>query len=136
MTRPVTRPPDEPTEEPVPARVRITAPPRQRYAVRPRTGELDRATRLGGVYLGSLMRSQLWLAAQVLGALVALVATLPLVFHLAPGLSGVSIAGLPLAWVLLGGVVYPVLVLLGWVYVRAAERNERAFAELMGEVDP
>ena len=121
---------------PVPPRVRVTAPPRQRHAVRPRAGELDRATRLGGVYLGSLLRSQLWLAARVLGALVGLVATLPLVFHLDPDLSRVSVAGLPLAWVLLGGVVYPVLVLLGWVYVRAAERNERAFAELMSEIDP
>lgn len=131
----MSRPVDRPVDEPVPPRVRVTAPPRPRHSVSPRAGELDRATRLGGVYLGSLLRSQLWLAARVLGALVALVATLPLVFHLAPGLSAVSVAGLPLAWVLLGGVVYPVLVLLGWVYVRAAERNERAFAELMSEVD-
>ena len=36
---------------------------------------------------------------------------------------------------LLGILVYPVLVLLGWRYVRSAERNERDFADLMSEID-
>ena len=43
---------------------------------------------------------------------------------------------MPLAWLLLGVVVYPWLVLLGWAYVRRAERNERDFAELVSEAEP
>ena len=39
--------------------------------------------------------------------------------------------GMPLPWVLLAFVVYPFLLLLGWLYVRAAERNERDFAEVV-----
>jgi hypothetical protein len=42
---------------------------------------------------------------------------------------------MPLPWLLLGFVVYPVLVLLGWRYVRRAERNERNFADLLSEVE-
>ena len=39
--------------------------------------------------------------------------------------------GLPLAWLLLGVLVYPWLVLLGLRFVRRAERNERDFALLL-----
>ena len=123
-----------PDERP-PARVRVTAPPTPRRTPQRRTGDLDQSTRLGGVYLASLLREQLWLAARTLGLLVALVGTLPLAFYLAPSLSRITLLGLPVAWVLLGVVVYPVLLLLGWRYVRAAERNERHFAELMSEAE-
>ena len=117
-----------------PQRVRVTGPPR-RQGPRPRTGDIDEETRLGGVYLGSLLREQLWLGLRV-GALLALgVGSLPLLFHLVPELSDVAILGMPLAWLLLGIVVYPVLVLLGWRYVREAERNERDFVELLEEVE-
>ena len=63
------------------------------------------------------------------------VGSMPLLFHLAPGLAGVHLVGLPLAWLLLGVVVYPVLLVLGWRYVVRAERNERDFAELLSELD-
>ena len=35
----------------------------------------------------------------------------------------------------LGVAVYPWLLVLGWAYVRRAERNERDFADLMSEAD-
>ena len=44
--------------------------------------------------------------------------------------------GMPLSWLVLGMLVYPLLVLLGWIYIRRAERNERDFAELLSEVGP
>ena len=115
-------------------RVRVTGPDR-RPRPRPRTGDIDDETPLGGVYLGSLLREQLLLAARVLGLLVLTVGTLPLVFFVAPGLDDVRLVGLPVVWLVLGVLVYPWLVLLGWAYVRRAERNERDFAELLGEVD-
>ena len=123
----------------VPPRVRVTAPPRRRPVVRPRSGgpdglgDLDEATRLGGVYLASLMRAQLWLAAVVLLVLGVVVGSVPLLFFLAPGLAEVDVLGLPLPWVVLGGGVYPLLALLGWGYVRRAERHESAFADLVRE---
>lgn len=122
------------TEAPPPQRVRVTGPPRRR-APRTRTGDIDEQTQLGGVYLGSLLREQLLLAVRIIALLVVGVGSLPLLFHLVPGLVDVQVVGLPLPWLLLGVVVYPVLLALGWRYVVRAERNERDFAELLSEVD-
>jgi hypothetical protein len=38
-------------------------------------------------------------------------------------------------WLLLGFLVYPFLILLGWRYIRRAEDNERDFADLIEEVE-
>jgi hypothetical protein len=111
--------------------VRVIGPPRRRPAAP--TADLDTATRLGGMYLGSLLREQLRLAIGVLAVLALLVGALPLLFLLVPGLAEVRVLGLPLAWLLLGVLVYPTLVGLGWAYVRRAERNERDFTELVSE---
>lgn len=117
-----------------PARVRVTGPDR-RHRPRPAVRDLDDDTPLGGLYLGSLLREQRRLALRVLAVLALSVGVWPLVFWLAPGLAQVRVLGAPLAWLLLGGLVYPWLVFLGWRYVRAAERTERDFAELVGEVE-
>ena len=124
------------TQPEPPRRVRVTGPDRAaRPRPRSRTGDIDDETPLGDLYLGSLLREQLLLSARVLGLLVLTIGTLPLVFFVAPGLDDVRLVGLPVVWLVLGVLVYPWLVLLGWAYVRRAERNERDFAELLGEVD-
>lgn len=115
-----------------PQRVRVTGPPRRPVPPR-RADDIDEETPLGGVYLASLMSAQLWLALRIGGALALVVGSLPLAFHLFPDLAGVEVLGVPLSWLLLGILVYPVLVLLGWTYVRGAERNESDFAELLDE---
>ncbi len=122
------------TEGGPPERVRVTGPARRQPPAR-RTSDIDAGTRLGGVYMRSLLRDQLRLALGVLAVLGATLGLLPLVFHLVPGLSGVVVLGLPLGWLLLGIVVYPTLVLLGWGYVRRAERNEQDFAEIVTEAE-
>lgn len=114
-----------------PARVRVTGPPRRVHAPLARTGDIDAQTPLGGVYLGSLLREQLGLAMRVLGVLALTVGSLPLLFHLFPDLAEVDVAGLPLAWLLLGVLVYPWLIFLGLWFVRRVERNERDFAVLL-----
>lgn len=118
-------------------RVRVTGPPRRRTTAvgSSRARDIDADTRLGGIYLGSLLREQLWLALRVLVALAVGVGSWPLVFHLWPGLATVAVAGVPVAWLVLGVLVYPLLVGLGWYYVRRAERNEEDFSELMAEVE-
>lgn len=118
----------------VPERVRVTAPPR-RAEPRPRTGDIDDETPLGAVYLRSLLRVQLGLALRVLAVLALTVASLPLLFHLAPGLVDLDVLGVPLVWLILGGLVYPWLAFLGWRYVRRAERNERDFVALLEEME-
>jgi hypothetical protein len=114
-------------------RVRVTSP--RSVAGRPRrvpvTSEIDAQTRLGEVYMTSLMRAQLRLAALVLLSLAGTVGAIPVAYWLFPSLDEVRVLGMPMAWVLLGFAVYPVLVVLGWLYVRAAERTERTFAEIV-----
>jgi hypothetical protein len=123
------------TETRPPARVRVTGPPRRQYAPRARTGDIDEQTALGGVYLGSLLREQLALAVRILGVLALTVGSLPLLFRLFPDLAERHVLGLPLAWLLLGVLVYPWLLLLGVRYVRRAERIERDFVLLLQVLD-
>jgi hypothetical protein len=117
------------------ARVRVSGPPRRRHAPRARTGDIDEQTALGDVYLGSLLREQLALAARILGLLVLTVGSLPLLFRVFPDLAEVEVLGLPLAWLLLGVLVYPWLLVLGFRFVRRAERNEHDFVLLLQVLD-
>ena len=121
-----------------PPRVRVTGPPRRRAVVVRSSGtrEIDAETALGEVFMRSLLREQLMLAARVLVALALTVGLLPLAFHLLPQLGDVRVGPVPVAWLVLGVLTYPWLVVLGWHYIRQAERNEDDFADLVGSVLP
>ncbi|MGA8845965.1 MAG: hypothetical protein WB471_05065 [Nocardioides sp.] len=123
------------TEDERPARVRVTGPDRRPRPVS-RIGDIDQETPLGEVFLDSLLREQLWLALRILAVLALTVGGLPVLFLLAPGLAAVRVVGIPIAWMFLGVLVYPWLVVLGWRYVLRAERNEADFADLVGEREP
>jgi hypothetical protein len=114
-------------------RVQVTSPrtgaARQRRVTG--AGEIDAQSEVGALYMSSLLRSQLRLATVVLVIVAVTVAGLPLLFTLAPGLVRVHVLGMPLPWVVLAFAVYPFLLLLGWAYVRAAERNEADFTEVV-----
>jgi hypothetical protein len=116
-----------------PRRVRVTSP--RTSAARARrvlpTAEIDRRTRIGELYVSTLLRAQLRLAFGVLAVAVGALAGLPLVFLVFPGLSEVGLLGMPLSWLLLAFAAYPFLLLCGWSYVRRAERNEEAFAAMV-----
>ncbi len=119
--------------DPASRRVRVTSP--RSSAGRPRqvkvTSEIDAQTRLGEIYMASLLRAQLRLAILAIGTVGVLVAGLPFFFWLFPRLTQVHVLGMPLPWVLLAFAVYPFLVVVGWFYVRAAERNERDFTDVV-----
>ncbi len=126
----MTEPSDPP---PVEHRVRITSP---RTGARPhvrRTAreEIDQSTAVGEVYIRSLMRAQLRSALGILLVLMATVGALPAAFAFIDGLAEFRVVGVPVAWLVLGVGVYPGLLLLGWLYVRRAERTERAFVRLI-----
>jgi hypothetical protein len=54
---------------------------------------------------------------------------LPLLFNLVPELGTLSILGLRVPWLVLGILVYPFLLGLGWWFTRTAERVEQNFAD-------
>lgn len=93
--------------------------------------EIDAQSMLGEALLRSLMRTQLRLAAVVLALLAVTLGSLPLIFELSPGIRRLHVLGIPLPWLLLGVLVYPVLLGLGWFYMRYAERNEAGFVRLI-----
>ena len=115
-----------------PARVRVTAPAAGRRRRTTVSREIDAQSPVGEVYMRSLVRSQLRLALGLLTVLVLTVGALPLLFVLVPWLQHGRVLGVPLAWLILGAGCYPVVIVLGIVYVRRAERNERAFHDLVG----
>jgi hypothetical protein len=116
-----------------PKRVTVTSsrPVRRARSRPPSVAELHEQTELGGVLLSSLIRAQLGLAIGVLITFGVLVAALPFAFAVAPRLTNSTFLGLPLPLLVLGVVIYPVVVLFGWFYVRHAERNEREFEDLV-----
>jgi hypothetical protein len=122
------------SEGPVRRRVSVTAPPRASRPARPRPGarEIDEQTALGEVYMRSLLRTQLRLALATLALVVVPLALLPVAFAVWPDLGSLTVGVVPLPWLLLGFVVYPWVVLVGWRYVRQVERNERAFETIVG----
>ena len=119
--------------KPLTERVRITNPlttasPHLRRSVQQ---EIDESTAVGEVYMRSLIRSQLRLALVVLFTLMLSIGIMPIVFVTFDSVTTYRVAGIPLPWWILGLLVYPFLIALGWLYTRQADRAERDFAELV-----
>jgi hypothetical protein len=115
--------------------VRVTSPRTEaalrRRPSRRRRDELADQTAIGDVLIRSLIRAQLGLGLRVLAVLVGLLGGLPMLFALVPGAGRAEVGGIAVPWLLLGAATFPLLLLLGLVYVRQAERNEREFADLV-----
>ncbi len=86
--------------------------------------------------LSSLMRAQLGATITVLVPAAALLLLYPLLAVLFPHLGQVHVAGVPLTFLVLGGGIYPPLVLLGFWYRRRAGVVEERFVELLEDRDP
>jgi hypothetical protein len=95
------------------------------------THEIDEQTRVGQVYLRTLIRSQLLLGVATVALVVVPLATMPLLFGFWPAVRELQVGPLPLWWLLLGVLVYPAIFGVGWWYVRRADRNEAQFTDLV-----
>jgi hypothetical protein len=91
--------------------------------------ELSEQTDVGQMLVRGLVRAQLLLALRLFAAVACPLGGLPLLLAAAPGLGDLRVLGVPLPWLVLGVAVYPVFVAVGWLHIRLAERNERAFVE-------
>jgi hypothetical protein len=104
----------------------------RRAPARPAVREIDEQTRLGEVYMRSLLRSQLRLALSVLASTAVLLGGLPLLFVLAPSVASAHVLGVPLPWLLLGVLSYPLLWAAARYHVRHCERLEAEFSDTVG----
>ena len=116
---------------PPPQRVRVVLAGERRSRPDPAAREIEEQTLVGEVLVRGLIRTQLALAVRLSVLIGALLGSQPLLFALAPGLARTEVAGLQLSWLLLGVLAYPLVFGVAWTYVRAAERNEQDFADLV-----
>jgi hypothetical protein len=117
-----------------PARVRVTGPHGERPRSRPRSSaasEIDAQSEVGAIYVSALLRTQLRLAVGTMLLLVLTVGLLPGLFWLFPELGDHRVLGMPVPWVVLAFGCYPVLVLIAWRHLRAAERHEDDFVQVV-----
>lgn len=115
-----------------PQRVRVVLAGGER-APRPDAAarEIEEQTPVGEVLVRGLIRTQLALAVRVSLLVGALFGVQPVLFTVFPRAARVEVLGLPLPWLLLGVLAYPVVFGVAWAYVRAAERNEQHFTDLV-----
>jgi len=117
-----------------PARVRVVlAEGRGPRALLRTKAEVQEQTEVGEVLLRGLVRAQLALSLRMAGLVVVPLLTLPLLFALLPRLGEISVFGLRLPWLVLGLLVYPCLLIIGWAYVRLADRTEQDFADIIDD---
>ena len=122
------------TEQP-PPRVRVTSTRRQAATPDDRhslTRELDEQSNLGEVYMSGLMSAQLRLSLLVLGFGAVGLGGLPLLFLLVPATRSLELGRVPLPWLVLAVVVYPVALVVARYYVRQSERIEKEFSDAVG----
>lgn len=86
------------------------------------SGQPSRAT------VRRLMRVQLRLAVSLACWFFGLVVAVNVAFHFSPTLAATTIAGVPLEWLFPAVVFIPLLLVLGWFYVRRATANEAEVA--------
>ena len=107
-------------------RVTVTVPGARLRARRRKPPDED--TDPGAAQVRSLIRTQARLALTSTAIVFVLLAGLPLLFALAPGLSHVRLLGVRLPWLILCGGVQPIWVVAARRHVRLAERAERDFS--------
>jgi hypothetical protein len=84
--------------------------------------------------LTTLMRSQLWLTlvgfATLVGLLALVVGGLAVLVKIKPSLIAFRVVDIPVAWWLLGALMFPLLLAIAIIYVRRIELLERRFSSL------
>lgn len=126
--------PVEPGERPgpPPKRVRVVLAERKRARRVVRTlAEVEEQTGIGELLVRQLIRAQLSVSLSLALFVAVAVGSLPIVFHYVEDLGRTSVLGIRLPWLVLGLAVYPFLLIVGWVYVRLAERTEQGFVNMV-----
>jgi uncharacterized membrane protein (DUF485 family) len=117
-----------------PQRVRVTAPRAGSPAASARPVSRNAAdaptSDIAGVYVRSLIRSQLRLGVVFAAGFAGATALFVLAIAFVPELDTTFVAGVPVSWLLLGVGVYPLAVTVGALYLRAASRNEARYRSL------
>ncbi|QRY45557.1 hypothetical protein JVX93_01130 [Mycolicibacterium boenickei] len=115
------------------------APQRERVVLAHRRGtrmvrtriEVQEQTQVGDALVRGLVRTQLGLAVRLALVVVTVVVALVLLNSAVPDLAALTVLGIRLNWLILAGVLYPLLYGVGRLYVRLAEQGERDFVRVV-----
>jgi hypothetical protein len=111
-------------------RVRVVLAERKGVARPVRTVvDIQEGTGVGELLRSNLIGSQLAVALRFAVGAGLTLGLLPLLFAFFPEIGLIDVFGLRLPWLLLGFLVYPFLLGLGWWHTRTAERVEQNFAD-------
>ena len=69
----------------------------------------------------------------ILLATAVVVLGLPALLVLVPAIRTLQVGPIPLPWLAIGVLIYPVVLVAARIYVHQAERIEREFSDLMGQ---
>lgn len=119
--------------EPPAPRVRVVLGDVARAPIDPaRTrAELEEQSPVGAALARGLVRAQLAVAIRLAAVVAVGLGGLPLLFAAAPAVGRAHLFGVSVPWLLLGVAAYPFLFVVGYAYVRLAERNEQEFVALV-----
>lgn len=134
MSKHAAGPPEKPYKDPPtkPRRKRVVlADSRAPVTVLRTVVELEEQTSYGEELVSQFVRHQFHVAIGFWIAVVGALAAVPTVFFLVPRLAEASFAGVPLPWLVIGVLPFPLLFGAGYWYNRVAERQEQAFVAMV-----
>ncbi|GAA1967388.1 hypothetical protein GCM10009754_45090 [Amycolatopsis minnesotensis] len=122
--------PAQPVKPPRRQRV-VLADPRQGTTTLRARVELEEQTSWGELLIKDLVKAQLRTGLLLALLVVGVLGSLPVLFFFLPGFATASVIGVPVPWLLLGVVPFPLLFGAGLWYNRLAERHERDFVDMI-----
>ena len=111
-------------------RVVLADPKRASSSLRARV-ELEEQTSWGKLLVKDLVKVQLRTALLFSVLVIAVFGALPVLFYLLPGFAALTLAGIPIPWLILGVLPFPFLFGVGLWYNMLAERHERDFVDMI-----
>lgn len=109
-----------------PRRVRVQAPQDASLAVPVDRPEHDAQE----FYVRQLIRSQLRLACAVAAGLLTMLVGISLLLSSWPVTDQITLWQIPLSWWILGAGIYPLIIIAGILFNRAASRNEKRYRSI------
>ena len=111
--------------------MRVTAPRNAKARRLPAT--VDAGGDPSAVYVRSLIRAQLRVAVVAAATFAVLLAATTAALTFVPQIRAATVVGIPIVWVVLGAAVYPLVLVVAILFVRAADRNEKRYRSLAEE---
>jgi hypothetical protein len=125
--------PEPPPEPPVKIRRQkvVLADPRIAASTLRARVELEEQTSWGELLIKDLVKAQLRTGLLLALLVIVVLGSVPVTFYFVPSFGRLSIIGVPLPWLILGILPFPLLFGIGLWYNRLAEQHERDFVDMI-----